>query len=402
IPGKVFVVGVILLISFIAYSSQLFLFLPAYGWWTWESAMTLLPLNALVGMVFYNYYLAVTTDPGKIPAYWVNKVASEGVTGPRFCKSCAVYKPPRSHHCRYCKRCVLKMDHHCPWINNCVGHNNYGHFVRFIIFANTACIYVLVLLVARVRYILSAIRHFQYDAEPSMTQVVFMVLNFILAFIVVFCVGVLTVYQLYCMSRNQTNIEAWERGKVETLIKRGKILPVQYPFDIGLYQNICNVLGPKPLLWLWPKQMQGDGLSFPVIHGTDPRLPFYWPPRDPDDLRPSIFSSKYKRQQEKQQLLREDPNAIVEESEGYYDSGSFVTDSENEYSLDDEEEGMRKLVNNNLYDLSGTYYDDQPTNQYRRPSNHRDISSGDDSDDDDTIPLSSFTTRKKIPSSKED
>jgi hypothetical protein len=55
-----------------------------------------------------------------------------------------------------------------------------------------------------------------------------MVLNFILAFIVVFCVGVLTMYQLYCMSKNQTNIEAWERGKVETLIKRGKILPVKY------------------------------------------------------------------------------------------------------------------------------------------------------------------------------
>lgn len=72
IPGKVFVVGVIILISFIAYSSQLFIFLPAYKWLTLDSVLLLLPLNALVAMVFYNYYLAVTTDPGKIPAYWVN------------------------------------------------------------------------------------------------------------------------------------------------------------------------------------------------------------------------------------------------------------------------------------------------------------------------------------------
>jgi hypothetical protein len=59
-----------------------------------------------------------------------------------------------------------------------------------------------------------------------------MVLNFVFAFIVVFCVGILACYQLYCMSRNQSNIEAWERGKVQTLVKRGKIPPVsnQMPF----------------------------------------------------------------------------------------------------------------------------------------------------------------------------
>jgi hypothetical protein len=72
IPGKVFVVGVLLLISCIAYSSQIVIFLPAYGWWTMESLILLTPLNLLVAMVFYNYYLAVTTDPGKIPIGWVN------------------------------------------------------------------------------------------------------------------------------------------------------------------------------------------------------------------------------------------------------------------------------------------------------------------------------------------
>ena len=150
--------------------------------------------------------------------------------------------------------------------------------------------------------------------------------------------------------------------------------------------------------------MQGDGLSFPVIPGTDPRLPYQWPPRDPDDLRPSIFSDKYKRDQEKRRLLEENPDLIIEDSEGYYDSGSFVTDSENEYQLQDEEEGMRQLVNDRLYDFSGTYYEGVPTNEIRRTSNHRDVSSGEDTDEEDSIPLASFTTafKKKIPSSKED
>lgn len=155
-----------------------------------------------------------------------------------------------------------------------------------------------------------------------------------------------------------------------------------------MYENVCYVLGSNPLFWLWPKRKQGDGLTFPVIQGTDPRLPFYWPPRDPDDLRPSIFSSKYKRQQEIQQILRQDPNAIIEDSEGYYDSGSFVTDSENEYTLNEEEQSM----NHNIYNLSGTYYREYPSEEEY-----------DEDEDEDTIPLASFTTpRKKIPSSKED
>lgn len=35
----------------------------------------------------------------------------------QYCKVCEGYKAPRSHHCRKCGRCVIKMDHHCPWLN---------------------------------------------------------------------------------------------------------------------------------------------------------------------------------------------------------------------------------------------------------------------------------------------
>lgn len=34
---------------------------------------------------------------------------------PRWCSTCNIWKPDRSHHCREVGRCVYKMDHYCPW-----------------------------------------------------------------------------------------------------------------------------------------------------------------------------------------------------------------------------------------------------------------------------------------------
>ena len=104
----------------------------------------------------------------------------------------------------------------------------------------------------------------KFELEPTTTEVIFLVLNFVLAFIVLFCVGALSLYQLYCLSMNRSAIESWECGNVEKLVRRGKIKPVEYPFDMGLYRNICDVLGSNPLLWLWPQKLQSDGLTFPV------------------------------------------------------------------------------------------------------------------------------------------
>ena len=51
---------------------------------------------------------------------------------PRFCRSCLMVKPDRSHHCSVCNKCVLKMDHHCPYVNNCIGRKNYKYFMNMV------------------------------------------------------------------------------------------------------------------------------------------------------------------------------------------------------------------------------------------------------------------------------
>jgi len=58
-----------------------------------------------------------------------------------FCHKCETNRPPRSHHCRICKLCVLEYDHHCPWINGCIGYNNYRNFVLLIFYVMLGCCY---------------------------------------------------------------------------------------------------------------------------------------------------------------------------------------------------------------------------------------------------------------------
>jgi hypothetical protein len=61
------------------------------------------------------------SDPGAVPNCALPLMHDAYVTGEvvgcehRMCGPCGGYKPPGSHHCRICNRCVCRMDHHCPW-----------------------------------------------------------------------------------------------------------------------------------------------------------------------------------------------------------------------------------------------------------------------------------------------
>lgn len=80
--------------------------------------------NLLVTCVFIAHINAVTCDPGRVqlPETRVDfsdmHVSGSAMDTWTVCGKCEMYRPPRAHHCRICKRCVRRMDHHCPWYEN--------------------------------------------------------------------------------------------------------------------------------------------------------------------------------------------------------------------------------------------------------------------------------------------
>ncbi|KAF7727815.1 Palmitoyltransferase [Apophysomyces ossiformis] len=265
--GQCIVASVIILITFVAYTSQIFVLWHFLGGPTLHTAAVLLPFNVFVILIYINYALTCLTEPGSVPKNWmpeqhIHVEVKRSTHAPRFCKTCNNYKPPRTHHCRACGRCVLKMDHHCPWINNCVGFANYGHFLRFLFYVDIGTIYLFVLLSCRLAQMVWELRH--NDIRPSVIEVVFLSINYALSALVMVAVGILSGYHVYCVTTNTTTIEGWEKGRSLTMRSMGKIQNVKYPYDHGMMNNLRTVLGPQPLWWFWPQRMTGTGLDFPI------------------------------------------------------------------------------------------------------------------------------------------
>jgi hypothetical protein len=50
----------------------------------------------------------------------------------KFCKSCQIFRPPRTVHCKFCENCVLELDHHCRWLGCCIGKRNQKFFIHWL------------------------------------------------------------------------------------------------------------------------------------------------------------------------------------------------------------------------------------------------------------------------------
>lgn len=229
--------------------------------------------TSVAGMCVYSYYLSIYTDPGQVPATFMPDV--EDAENPlheikrkggdlRYCQKCAHYKPPRAHHCRVCKRCVLRMDHHCIWMNNCVGHANYKMFFVFVMYTLVACIYSLVLLVG------SLVNDTERGAQQNegSFRTVYVISGMLLVPLSV-ALSVLLGWHIHLVLQNKTTIEHHEGVRAMWLAEKGGDV-YSHPYDLGGYENLISVLGPNFLCWICPTSSHiGSGFRFRSIYDKD-------------------------------------------------------------------------------------------------------------------------------------
>lgn len=292
--------AVIFLIAFQGYYTQYLFNTSSLG----SGPLTLcqkITFNLLLACVWYTYYRAVTVPAGHYvaPPSSAPTPSSPPTNPQRWCRKCSAPKPARAHHCRHCGRCVPKMDHHCPWTNNCVSLQTFPYFLRFLVYTNLALSYEAYLIYLRAAA-LWADRHLPSYLGPSLSALVGLAAVALLCAGTMLALGILLATTTKSWVFNQTMIEGWEAERHEALVERysrgygegGRVEEVEFPYDIGFFENMSQAMGTKNVLkWFWPLaggprvDPDGKGTGWEWEENGLNRRRGMWPPLDPEKAR---------------------------------------------------------------------------------------------------------------------
>jgi len=166
----------------------------------------------------------------------------------RHCKWCLKFKPDRCHHCRVCGVCVLRMDHHCPWVYNCIGFRNHKYFFLLLTYA------AIDLIVVNFTMFDSVWWSTRTDVNIS-TMIALIFGETLATFLMVLILAFLS-FHFWLLSKAMTTVEFCEKS-----LKKSSYDTSVY--SQGWYDNVCNILGPKPHFWLLPFSLPGgDGMTW--------------------------------------------------------------------------------------------------------------------------------------------
>lgn len=211
-------------------------------------------------ITWYHFYKGWATDPGS--PYVVDQTNSD------VCKKCISPKPPRTHHCSVCRRCILRMDHHCPWLNNCVGLHTHRHFYLFCIFTLAGCLFIAVFGLPILYDHVMTNRNSDYFDSVELTYFrewvnsrgykIVVWYTTIMVTVIGLCVFGLTLWHTRLILFNETSIEQLINTSER---KRYQKLGLKYhnPYNRGFRNNLKEVL-------LYPGQSSLWNIVLPFIN----------------------------------------------------------------------------------------------------------------------------------------
>ncbi|KAK5136188.1 hypothetical protein LTR08_004025 [Meristemomyces frigidus] len=184
----------------------------------------------------------------------------------KYCKTCALWRPPRAHHCRVCDACMETQDHHCVWLNNCVGRRNYRYFFSYVAFATLLAVLLLAFSLAHVA--LYAAKH-DVSFAASLTgrrqeRVAFAL--FVYALLALPYPASLFVYHVFLLARGETTREYLNSHK---FLPKDRHRPFRQRGWGGNWMAVLARPRPPSYMQFARGYVEGDGrLGFVVPRGT--------------------------------------------------------------------------------------------------------------------------------------
>lgn len=160
----------------------------------------------------------------------------------KYCRTCRVYRPPRTHHCSICNACIERFDHHCPWTGSCIGKRNYRFFYLFLASVCLSCIYAGAICTLHILLIFLRKMSLQEDGSTNRNWSLLLWNTFTAApisfFLLVYSiimflsVGLLFIYHTYLTATNLTTYENIRNAFDDT----------RNPFNRGILRNYFEAL----------------------------------------------------------------------------------------------------------------------------------------------------------------